>query len=183
MNFYNMALFSSIAAIGFVYASAWSQDDDLITSLPGWEGKTPTKQYSGYLNSSDTTHLHYWFVESENDPSSDPVVVWFNGGPGCSSLDGFFYEHGPFEINPSNYSQLQERDYRWNKIANVLYIEAPVGVGFSYSDTQSYQIDDDKAASDNREAVESLRFTSPAASSAELLSAKGEPSRLSWLRS
>lgn len=83
-------------------------------------------------------------------------MVWFNGGPGCSSLDGFFYEHGPFSINPSNYSQLQEREYRWNKIANTLYIEAPVGVGFSYSDTQSYKITDDTAASDNRAAIEAF---------------------------
>eukprot|EP00602_Paraphysomonas_sp_CaronLab_P004870 CAMPEP_0185024084 /NCGR_PEP_ID=MMETSP1103-20130426/6997_1 /TAXON_ID=36769 /ORGANISM="Paraphysomonas bandaiensis, Strain Caron Lab Isolate" /LENGTH=485 /DNA_ID=CAMNT_0027556943 /DNA_START=59 /DNA_END=1516 /DNA_ORIENTATION=- len=136
-----------------IASSAWAPDE--ITSLPGWNGPTPTKQYSGYLNVSDTTHLHYWFVESEANPATDPVVLWFNGGPGCSSLDGFFYEHGPFEIN-SDYTTLSEREYRWNSIANVLYIEAPVGVGFSYSDTDSYKCNDDQTAADNLAAVEAF---------------------------
>ena len=106
---------------------------DEVTSLPGWTGSLPSKQYSGYLNASSTSHLHYWLVLSESNPSTDPLVVWFNGGPGCSSLDGFFYEHGPFEIE-SNNKDLSLREYRWNLNANVLYIESPVGVGFSYSD-------------------------------------------------
>lgn len=45
------------------------------------------------------------------------------GGPGCSSLDGFFYEHGPLEVDPDDYSRLVERDHRWNKDVNMLYIE------------------------------------------------------------
>ena len=62
---------------------------DLIESLPSW-GKTPTKQYSGYLDvKGSTKHLYYWFVEAESDPSTAPLVLWFNGGPGCSSLDGY----------------------------------------------------------------------------------------------
>jgi carboxypeptidase C (cathepsin A) len=51
---------------------------------------------------------------------SDPLL---KGGPGCSSLDGFFYEHGPFEVDTSDYSKLVEREYRWNKDVNMLYIE------------------------------------------------------------
>jgi hypothetical protein len=49
---------------------------------------------TGYLDVGAGKHLHYMLSESENKPSDDPVVFWFNGGPGCSSLDGFFYEHG-----------------------------------------------------------------------------------------
>ena len=100
--------------------------------------------------------MHYWLVLSETNPSTAPLVAWFNGGPGCSSLDGFFYEHGPFVISSSNYSQLDSREYRWNKIVNMLYIEAPVGVGFSFSDTDNYKIDDDSAANDNRAAIEAF---------------------------
>jgi len=123
--------------------------------LPGWNGPLPSPQYSGYLDISSSKHLHYWFVQAESNAASAPVVLWLNGGPGCSSLDGFFYEHGPFEINPSNYSELELREYRWSSIANVLYIEAPVGVGFSYADsTSDYKITDDSAADDNRAAME-----------------------------
>lgn len=39
-------------------------------------------------------NLFYYFVVSEGDPAKDPVVLWLNGGPGCSSFDGFIYEHG-----------------------------------------------------------------------------------------
>jgi carboxypeptidase C (cathepsin A) len=52
--------------------------------------------YSGYLNVNDTKELHYLFVESQSSPSIDPLVIWFNGGPGCSSMLGFSQEHGPF---------------------------------------------------------------------------------------
>ena len=135
--------------------------DDAVLSLPGWNQPLPSKQYSGYLDASPTSHLHYWLVESEGDPKLDPVVFWFNGGPGCSSLDGFFYEHGPFQVSPSNYSQLTLRDYRWNRIANVVYVESPVGVGFSYSDDGSYHITDDTAARDNRAAVEAFYLKFP----------------------
>jgi cathepsin A (carboxypeptidase C) len=127
---------------------------DRITSLPGWTGDLPSKQYSGYLNGSNTTRLHYWFVESEKDPANAATVVWFNGGPGCSSLDGFFYEHGPFEVDRNDYTKLEQREYRWNTIVNMLYIEAPVGVGFSYSTTKDYKCDDDRTATENRAAVE-----------------------------
>lgn len=68
---------------------------DEIQFLPGWIGSLPSRQFSGYLTTGGgDKHLHYWLVESERDPANDPIVIWFNGGPGCSSLDGFFYEHG-----------------------------------------------------------------------------------------
>jgi serine carboxypeptidase-like clade 1 len=88
-----------IVAVAFLFCSlvSASYEPDRILSLPGWEGDLPSKHYSGYLNVSGT-HLHYWFVQSESNPETDPTVVWFNGGPGCSSLDGFVYEQGPFEF-------------------------------------------------------------------------------------
>jgi hypothetical protein len=46
------------------------------------------------VNETNGRELFYYFVESEGNPATDPVVLWLNGGPGCSSFDGFIYEHG-----------------------------------------------------------------------------------------
>jgi carboxypeptidase C (cathepsin A) len=48
----------------------------------------------------------------ESNPESAATVLWFNGGPGCSSLDGFIYEHGPFEVS-KDFTTLTPREYRW----------------------------------------------------------------------
>ena len=63
---------------------------DEVKSLPGWPGELPSKMYSGYIDVGEnlTHHIHYVFVESTNDPSNDPVVLWVQGGPGGSSLEG-----------------------------------------------------------------------------------------------
>eukprot|EP01127_Copromyxa_protea_P017384 TRINITY_DN5291_c0_g1_i1.p1 TRINITY_DN5291_c0_g1~~TRINITY_DN5291_c0_g1_i1.p1 ORF type:complete len:458 (-),score=98.78 TRINITY_DN5291_c0_g1_i1:35-1324(-) len=127
--------------------------------LPGWTGALPSRHFSGYLQFDKTKHMHYWLVESENDPVNDPVIVWLNGGPGCSSLDGFIYEHGPFRIDPTDptHSRLVKFEYTWSKMANVIYLESPVGVGFSYStNPEDYITDDDKSSQDNLHAVEAF---------------------------
>lgn len=128
---------------------------DEVLSLPGWSGPLPSRHFSGYINASPTKRLHYYLVESENDPSNDPVAVWFNGGPGCSSLDGFLYEHGPFRFAEGSVS-LERFEYTWAKLANMVYIEQPVGVGFSYSTEREYACTDDTAAADNLAALTSF---------------------------
>jgi len=149
----------SLALLAFVQSA--DPVADLIKSLPTW-GPTPTKQYSGYLDIKNTTkHLHYWFVEAEGDPSSAPLVLWFNGGPGCSSLDGYWYELGPLHIKFDNDTSttpvIYENDYRWNKMANVLFIEAPAGVGFSYADDKKdYSHTDTSTAEDNLAALQAF---------------------------
>jgi carboxypeptidase C (cathepsin A) len=60
---------------------------DEVKLLPGWDGPLPSRMFSGFIDStpageSKPQHMHYIFVESENDPSSDPVLIWSNGGPG-----------------------------------------------------------------------------------------------------
>ncbi|XP_068171200.1 lysosomal protective protein [Antennarius striatus] len=123
-------------------------DADEVMHLPGLQKQPSFRHYSGYLDVADGKHLHYWFVESENDPLSDPVVLWLNGGPGCSSLDGFLTEHGPFLIQDDGVS-LRYNPYSWNKIANMLYLESPVGVGFSYSDDRDYVTNDTEVSLNN----------------------------------
>jgi carboxypeptidase C (cathepsin A) len=88
------------------------------------------------------------FVESQRDPENDPVILWTNGGPGCSGLVGFGTEHGPYII--SREGVLRENPFSWNKVASILYIEQPAGVGFSYHDLPEEKYTGDaQAAFDN----------------------------------
>lgn len=128
---------------------------DLVTDLPGLSWKPNFKQYSGYLDTERTRHLHYWFVESSNNPQSDPVVVWMNGGPGCSSLDGMLSEHGPFRVQEDG-KTLKPNPFAWNQAANMIYLEAPAGVGFSYADDRNYTTDDDEVARNNHLAIKAF---------------------------
>lgn len=71
------------------------------------------------------------FFESRNDPKNDPVVLWLNGGPGCSSLTGLFLELGPSSIDKKLNTVFNE--YSWNQNASVIFLDQPVNVGYSYS--------------------------------------------------
>ena len=123
--------------------------NDQIHNLPGLNYPINFNQFSGYLNITNTKHIHYWFVESQNIPQDDPIVFWTNGGPGCSGLLGFFDEHGPFR--PDENLNLELNEWSWNKISNMVYLEQPIGTGFSYSDNkEEYKIDDEQCAIDNK---------------------------------
>lgn len=132
---------------------------DEVTSLPGLDGALSSKQYSGYLGIPGGKYLHYWLVSSENKPSTDPLVLWLNGGPGCSSLDGYFYEQGPYHVKEplpaSGSPELYLNPNRWNLIANMLFLEMPCGVGFSYANNpEAYHTNDTQQAIDNFNAME-----------------------------
>jgi len=120
---------------------------DLITNIPGY-GAPKTKQYSGFIAADDakTVFLHYWFVTSPN-PTKDPVAVWMNGGPGCSSMEGGLYENGPFTFtsaidNKTGIPVMADNPNAWSTVASMLYIEQPAGVGFSYAVNGTTSSDD-----------------------------------------
>ncbi|KAG7494260.1 lysosomal protective protein [Solea senegalensis] len=125
-----------------------ARSEDEVTFLPGLRKQPSFRHFSGYLNVAQGKHLHYWFVESQMNPSSDAVVLWLNGGPGCSSLDGLLTEHGPFLIQDDGVT-LEYNPNSWNKIANILYLESPAGVGFSYSDDRDYVTNDTEVSMNN----------------------------------
>ncbi|KAL7156770.1 hypothetical protein ABFS83_02G031300 [Erythranthe nasuta] len=117
---------------------------DEIRSLPG-QPQVNFSQYSGYVTVDPNAGraLFYYFTESE-DSSTKPLVLWLNGGPGCSSLGaGAMTELGPFRVNPDGKTLWLNKN-AWNNEANVIFLESPAGVGFSYSNRSSDYITGDK---------------------------------------
>ncbi|EIW77065.1 peptidase S10 serine carboxypeptidase [Coniophora puteana RWD-64-598 SS2] len=91
------------------------------------------KQYSGYLDISDSKHLFFWFFESRVSPETAPLVMWLNGGPGCSSSTGLLMELGPCAIADEG-KNTTVNEHSWNTHANMVFLDQPVDVGFSYTD-------------------------------------------------
>ncbi|KAG9450977.1 hypothetical protein H6P81_010942 [Aristolochia fimbriata] len=153
-----MAESSNLDIYSQVYTG--SQDglmkDDKIDGLPGQPEGVDFDQYAGYVT-VDPSHgraLFYYIVESPENASGKPLVLWLNGGPGCSSLGaGAMMELGPFRVN-SDGKTLTRNNYGWNKVANILFLESPAGVGFSYSNATS----DYDLCSDKRTAYDSYTF-------------------------
>lgn len=140
-----------------------------VLSLPGWEGPLPSRQFSGYLSLQNGKQLHYHFVLAESAvPTDEPVVLWLNGGPGCSSYIGFWTENGPLTMNGDGTLSLNEG--RWSQVANVLYLESPVGVGFSYWPGQPlpWAANDTSTAQDSTEALLAFYALCPQFSSNDL---------------
>jgi vitellogenic carboxypeptidase-like protein len=91
--------------------------------------------YSGYLtvNKQYNSNMFFWYFPAKKNSATAPVVLWQQGGPGASSLYGLFMENGPVRVNAQN--KLELRQYSWHENYNVLYIENPVGAGFSFTNS------------------------------------------------
>ncbi|XP_051146958.1 uncharacterized protein LOC127262351 [Andrographis paniculata] len=130
-------------------AAGGEKEADRIWKLPG-QPAVSFCQYSGYVTVDPEAGraLFYWFTESQN-ASRDPLVLWLTGGPGCSSVGiGALMELGPFRVNPDG-KTLWQNEHAWNTVANMLFLESPAGVGFSYSNTSSdYTTGDGRTAAD-----------------------------------
>ncbi|XP_024984379.1 serine carboxypeptidase-like 31 [Cynara cardunculus var. scolymus] len=126
-------------------------NEDLVINLPG-QPNVDFRHYAGYVtvNENSGRALFYWFYEAWTLPEEKPLVLWLNGGPGCSSVGyGATQEIGPFIVSTDG-KGLQLNPYSWNREANMLFLESPVGVGFSYSNTTSDydNLGDDLTAND-----------------------------------
>ncbi|KAJ7723704.1 serine carboxypeptidase [Mycena olivaceomarginata] len=89
------------------------------------------KAYTGYID-IEARHIFFYFFESRNDPDTDDVIFWTNGGPGCSSSLGLFMELGPCRVSDANGTTFHPES--WNTNANIFFVDQPIGVGFSYAD-------------------------------------------------
>ncbi|XP_028104816.1 serine carboxypeptidase-like 31 [Camellia sinensis] len=112
------------------------ESGDLVINLPG-QPKVDFQHHAGYVTVDEKNGraLFYWFYEASTLPDEKPLVLWLNGGPGCSSVGyGATQEIGPFIVDTDGHP-LKLNPYAWNTEANMLFLESPVGVGFSYSNT------------------------------------------------
>ncbi|KAF3621329.1 Serine carboxypeptidase-like 50 [Capsicum annuum] len=115
----------------------------IIASLPLPKQSLPTK--SGYLSVNSTTNsaIFYTFYEARNPTaplSQTPILIWLQGGPGCSSMLGNFYELGPWRVSSSHshnakHVTLTRNRESWNRIFGLLFLDNPIGVGFSIAST------------------------------------------------
>ncbi|MBA0691743.1 hypothetical protein Goari_009355 [Gossypium aridum] len=107
--------------------------------LPGFEGPLPFELETGYVGVGDSeeAQLFYYFVKSEGKPEDDPLLLWLTGGPGCSAFSGLVFEIGPLKFKVDVYNgslpTLVYNPYAWTKVSNIIFIDSPVGTGFSYA--------------------------------------------------
>ncbi|KAH7432982.1 hypothetical protein KP509_07G049200 [Ceratopteris richardii] len=91
--------------------------------------------------------MFYMFFESRGDKAKDPVVLWMSGGPGCSSELALFYENGPFQI--TNSLDLTWNEHGWDKASSIIFVDQPVGTGFSYTTDMRDMRHDEKGVSED----------------------------------
>ncbi|XP_020080034.1 serine carboxypeptidase-like 34 [Ananas comosus] len=129
------------------------QEADRVEGLPG-QPAVGFEHYAGYVtvNAAHGRAFFYWFFEAAQNHTHKPLVLWLNGGPGCSSIGyGAMEELGPF-ITQKNVSELKLNKESWNNEANILFVESPFNVGFSYTNTSTdvaHLLSDEATAIDN----------------------------------
>ncbi|KAJ8093187.1 hypothetical protein PM082_020672 [Marasmius tenuissimus] len=105
---------------------------------PSWSGLIPISS-----DPDETRKLFFWFFPPGPGGSLDDVIFWTNGGPGCSSLEGFLQENGPFQWGVGTAKPIVN-EHSWTNLSSMLWVEQPVGTGFSQG-TPSIRNEDDLA--------------------------------------
>ncbi|KAJ3496547.1 hypothetical protein NLG97_g2582 [Lecanicillium saksenae] len=110
-----------------------------VRNLPGVpEDQAPVKMHAGHIeiNADTNGNLFFWHFQNKHIANKQRTVIWVNGGPGCSSEDGALMEIGPYRVKDKD--TLVMNNGSWNEFANLLFVDNPVGTGFSYANTDSY---------------------------------------------
>ena len=119
-----------------------------VKSLPGWDGPLLSKAYCGFSSAGvppsgvGEMFFNYIMIEAETDPATAPTIIWYNGGPGAASMFGLFVELGPYYLNQDSFDdpafnasgipQVQRNPYAWTKLGNVIAVNNPPPIGYSY---------------------------------------------------
>lgn len=128
------SLFLCLALMPMVMMSAPFLNVDLmsfpstpVSKLP-FNSFFPEPELHGLIPIKNKDDMFYWFFPSRGDADKDPIVIWLSGGPGCSSSLAIFHENGPMTIKDG---EAVKNDISWNNRANLLYVDQPIGTGFS----------------------------------------------------
>ncbi|KAF8092011.1 hypothetical protein N665_0428s0021 [Sinapis alba] len=131
-----MSLTLKLITLLLLALSHHAESGSTVKFLPGFQGPLPFELETGYIGVDDL-QMFYYFIKSENNPQEDPLLLWLTGGPGCSSLFAILFENGPlalkFELYNGTLPSLVTTTYSWTKMANIIFLDQPVGAGFSYS--------------------------------------------------
>lgn len=119
--------------------------EDEVQYLPGF-GAPLEPVFSGLLpcNPEANGKLFYMLFHAQQGGAEQPLIIWLNGGPGASSALGNFLENGPYRLHPDQ--TLTRNPGAWNKDAHVMYVDNPVGTGYSTSEPHGYVRDYDELA-------------------------------------
>jgi carboxypeptidase C (cathepsin A) len=91
------------------------------------------------IDQEHNSNLFFWHYENRHIADRQRTILWLNGGPGCSSMDGAMMEVGPYRVRHGG--NLEYNNGSWDEFANLLFVDQPVGTGFSYVNTDSYLTD------------------------------------------
>ncbi|KAJ2157796.1 hypothetical protein GGF46_004240, partial [Coemansia sp. RSA 552] len=127
------------ASPGLVSDAKWARIEAM-EALPNYQLRikqpelcdTNVTQYSGYVDTAEDSHFFFWFFEARKAKRADaPIILWMNGGPGCSSFTGLLMELGPCRAAQGGQGT-EYNPYAWNEQAHVIFLDQPLNVGFSY---------------------------------------------------
>ncbi|KAJ7072612.1 alpha/beta-hydrolase [Mycena amicta] len=116
--------FSNPAAQAF-FVDGTTIPDVNFDAGPSWSGLMPI---SGDPN--ETRKLFFWFWPTTDAANTKDLLFWTNGGPGCSSLEGFLQENGPISWSWGQ-AEPTPNPFSWTRLAHMIWVEQPVGTGFS----------------------------------------------------
>ena len=116
------------------------------TRAPSWEKKSldnrtltdcvfPIRRHIE-VNPEKNGNLFFWHFQNQHIANKQRTVIWLNGGPGCSSEDGALMEIGPYRVKDEK--TLVYNQGSWGEFANLLFVDNPVGTGFSFVNTDSF---------------------------------------------
>ncbi|CDH09016.1 probable Pheromone-processing carboxypeptidase KEX1 [Zygosaccharomyces bailii ISA1307] len=108
------------------------------------------EMYAGHMplapfDGQDPEISYFFWKFARPDKDLNTLIIWLNGGPGCSSMDGALVENGPFRVNEEYKLRLNEGS--WHTKANMLYVDQPVNTGFSIPTGKEQIFDDDLSLS------------------------------------